>query len=443
MPQAIVMPKLGNSVESAIILTWHVDVGDAVRAGQALCEIETDKATLEVESSAAGILLARFFEAGAEVPVLRDIAIVGSEGEPFELPAQAAPPDSLSSPPPQASTSNKRASADPPKERLRISPRARNLAQRKSIDTGNIAGTGPAGRVIERDIRAALDQQPKVSPLAQAMLASGDYQIDDELTDVKTDERGKAKRLTKSDLKPVAPDASSDASDEVKTIALTGARRTIAKRMLESLQSTAQLTLNASAEATALRELRARFKASDEALFLRGVTINDLLMFAVARTLPAFPELNALFENDSISQYKRVHLGMAVHTPRALLVPVIRAADSLSLRALSAEAKRLAQACKSGKIKPDDMTGGSFTVTNLGSLGIESFTPILNPPQVGILGVGSVQLKPVERDGAVVFLPHIGLSLTVNHQAVDGAPAARFLTQLRENIAHIDLLLAV
>ena len=435
MPQAIVMPKLGNSVESAIILTWHVDVGDAVRAGQALCEIETDKATLEVESSATGILLARFFEAGAEVPVLRDIAIVGSEGEPFELPAQAAPP--------QASTSNKRASADQPKERLRISPRARNLARRKSIDYGNIAGTGPGGRVIERDIRAALDQQPKVSPLAQAMLASGDYQIDDELTDVKTDERGKAKRLTKSDLKPVAPDALSLASEEVKTIALTGARRTIAKRMLESLQSSAQLTLNASAEATALRGLRARFKASDEALFLRGVTINDLLMFAVARTLPAFPELNALFENDSISQYKRVHLGMAVHTPRALLVPVIRAADSLSLRALSAEAKRLAQACQSGKIKPDDMTGGRFTVTNLGSLGIESFTPILNPPQVGILGVGSVQLKPVERDGAVVFLPHIGLSLTVNHQAVDGAPAARFLAQLRENIAHIDLLLAV
>lgn len=441
MPQAIVMPKLGNSVESAIILTWHVDVGDAVRAGQALCEIETDKATLEVESDVAGILLARFFEAGAEVPVLREIAIVGSEGEPFELPTQAAA--AHAAPPPQASTSNKRASADPPKERLRISPRARNLAQRKSIDTGGIAGTGPAGRVIERDIRAALDQQPKVSPLAQAMLASGDYQIDNELTDVKTDERGKAKRLTKSDLKPVAPDASSDAFDEVKTIALTGARRTIARRMLESLQSSAQLTLNASAEATALRELRARFKASDEALFLRGVTINDLLMFAVARTLPAFPELNALYENDSIRQYKRVHLGMAVHTPRALLVPVIRAADSLSLRALSAEAKRLARACKSGKIKPDDMTGGSFTVTNLGSLGIESFTPILNPPQVGILGVGSVQLKPVERDGAVVFPPHIGLSLTVNHQAVDGAPAARFLAQLRENIAHIDLLLAV
>lgn len=441
MPQAIVMPKLGNSVESAIILTWHVDVGDAVRAGQALCEIETDKATLEVESSATGILLARFFEAGAEVPVLRDIAIVGSEGEPFELPAQAAA--AHAAPPPQASTSNKRAGADRPKERLRISPRARNLAQRKSIDTGDIAGTGPAGRVIERDIRAALDQQPKVSPLAQAMLASGDYQIADELTDVKTDERGKAKRLTKSDLKPAAPDASSLASEEVKTIALTGARRTIARRMLESLQSTAQLTLNASAEATVLRGLRARLKASDEALFLRGVTINDLLMFAVARTLPAFPELNALYENDSISQYKRVHLGMAVHTPRALLVPVIRAADSLSLRALSAEAKRLARACKSGKIKPDDMTGGSFTVTNLGSLGIESFTPILNPPQVGILGVGSVQLKPVERDGAVVFLPHIGLSLTVNHQAVDGAPAARFLAQLRENIAHIDLLLAV
>lgn len=427
MPQAIVMPKLGNTVESAIILTWHVGVGDPVEVGEALCEIETDKATLEVESSASGILLARFFEAGDEAPVMENIAVVGREGESFDLlaPVSAAPAEYVTS-----KTSHEH-SDEKPDDMVFISPRARNLALRKGIDYSEIEGTGPDGRIIERDIRALIERQVKMSPVAKAMLDSGEYRI--------ADEGAADKRITKSDLTP----SSSDASPELKAIPVTGIRRTIAKRMLESMRTTAQLTLNASAEATSLRGLRARLKSSDEALDLRGVTINDLLLFAIARTLPAFPELNALYENDRIYQHRRVHLGMAVDTPRGLLVPVIRDADSLSLRALSGEARRLAAACRDSNILPDELAGGSFTATNLGGLGIESFTPILNPPQVGILGIGSINLKPVERDGAVAHVAHIGLSLTVNHQVVDGAPAARFLAQLCKNIASIELLLAV
>ncbi len=427
MPQAIVMPKLGNTVESAIILTWHVGVGDPVKTGEALCEVETDKATLEVESSASGILLARFFEAGDEVPVMQNIAVVGREGESFDLlsPLSAAPAEHAT---PSVSYDQ---SDEEPDDRVFVSPRARHLAGRKGIDYSEIEGTGPDGRIIERDIRALIDQQVKMSPVAKAMLASGEYQI--------ADAGAVDKRITKSDLRPSSPGG----SPELKAIDLTGVRRTIAKRMLESMRTTAQLTLNASADATSLQGFRARLKSSDEALGLRGVTINDLLLFAVARTLPAFPELNALYENDRILQHARVQLGMAVDTPRGLLVPVIRGADSLSLRALSDEAKRLAEACRDNSIMPDELTGGSFTVTNLGGLGIESFTPILNPPQVGILGIGSINLKPVERDEAVAHVPHIGLSLTVNHQVVDGAPAARFLAQLRQNIASIELLLAL
>ena len=427
MPQAIVMPKLGNTVESAIILTWHVGVGDPVEAGEALCEIETDKATLEVESSASGILLARFFEAGDEVPVMQNIAVVGREGESFDFlaPVSAAPAEHVT---PSVSYDH---SDEKPDDKVSISPRARNLAGRKSIDYSEIEGTGPDGRIIERDIRALIDQQVKMSPVAKAMLASGEYKIADEGT--------VDKRITKSDLRP----SFSGGSPELKAIPLTGVRRTIARRMLESLQTTAQLTLNASADASSLQGFRARLKSSDEALGLRGVTINDLLLLAVSRTLPAFPELNALYENDRILQHARVHLGMAVDTPRGLLVPVIRGADSLSLRTLSDEAKRLADACRDSNIMPDELAGGSFTVTNLGGLGIESFTPILNPPQVGILGIGSINLKPVARDGEVAHVAHIGLSLTVNHQVVDGAPAARFLAQLRKNIASIELLLAL
>jgi pyruvate dehydrogenase E2 component (dihydrolipoamide acetyltransferase) len=219
-------------------------------------------------------------------------------------------------------------------------------------------------------------------------------------------------------------------------------RKVIAERMLQSLQTTAQLTLNASADARALQVLRKRLKESPEAMGLRGITINDLVLFAVARTLPAFPGLNALFTGAEIHQYRSVNLGIAVDTPKGLMVPVVRGADALSLRQLSAEAKRLATACQAGKIMPDELAGGTFTVTNLGAFGVESFTPVLNPPQVGILGVSGIQLKPVEVGDKVKFVPHLGLSLTINHQVVDGAPAARFLQALGQAIAAIDLLLA-
>jgi pyruvate dehydrogenase E2 component (dihydrolipoamide acetyltransferase) len=213
--------------------------------------------------------------------------------------------------------------------------------------------------------------------------------------------------------------------------------------MLFSLQSTAQLTLSASADARAILAYRKRLKHSNDDLGLNRITINDLILFVVSRTLVRFPRLNALFDGDSIYEYGAVHLGVAVDTPRGLIVPVIREADTLSLGQISAESRRLSEACLEGKITPDELQGGTFTVTNLGVLGIESFTPILNPPQVGILGVGNVNLKPVEVDGDVAFIPHISLSLTINHQVVDGAPAARFLEALTAGIADVELLLAI
>jgi pyruvate dehydrogenase E2 component (dihydrolipoamide acetyltransferase) len=228
----------------------------------------------------------------------------------------------------------------------------------------------------------------------------------------------------------------------VQVIPVRGVRKVIAERMLHSLQTTAQLSLHGAADARALQVLRARFKASPEAMGLRGVTLNDLVLWAVARTLPAHPALNALFIGGEIHQHRHVQLGVAVDTPRGLMVPVVRQAEQRTLRQLSVEAKRLAAACLESKITPDELVGGTFTVTNLGALGIESFTPVLNAPQVAILGVASIQLRPVEADGGVQFVPHIGLSLTINHQVIDGAPAARFLQALSQAIGSIDLLLA-
>ncbi len=416
MAQAVVMPKLGNTVESAILLTWHVAVGETVAAGELLCEIETDKAALEVESHVSGVILARFFEEGDEVSVLENIAVVGQVGESFAefMPAQAQPQ--------QVSAT---ASEPKPTHPVFISPRAENLARRKGIDYQQVSGSGPNGRIIERDIQAAINSQPKISPVAQAMLASGAYKIRD---DMPADSR-----VTKTHLQPAA----------IQAIPLRGIRKTIAQRMLESVQTTAQLTLNASADATALLAFRQRLKNSDEALGLRPVSINDLLMYALAQTLPDFPALNAVYENETVYQHQAVNLGMAVDTPRGLIVPVVRHANLLSLKQLSAETHRLAEACREGSILPDELKGGSFTLTNLGGLGIESFTPLLNLPLVAILGAGNINLKPMPDEDGVAFVPHIGFSLTINHQAVDGAPAARFLAKLADNLAHIDLLLAL
>jgi pyruvate dehydrogenase E2 component (dihydrolipoamide acetyltransferase) len=212
--------------------------------------------------------------------------------------------------------------------------------------------------------------------------------------------------------------------------------------MLESIASTAQYTLNGSASAEAILAYREKLKGGPQALGLREVSLNDLVMYAASRVLSRFRELNSHFTGERILRFEQVHLGFAVDTPRGLMVPVIRHASLRSLREIAAEARRLRELCLAERIGPDDLSGATFTVTNLGALGVESFTPILNPPQVAILGVGGIRLQPVEREGSVAFQPRIGLSLTANHQVVDGAPAARFLAALREALERFELLLA-
>lgn len=434
MAVAVPMPKLGNTVESTLLVGWRKAVGESITVGETLCDVETDKATMEVESPVAGTVLALLYKVGDEIPVMVNIAVVGAAGEdisqliPTQLPETAVLAESnsvisqISQP---LATANGQA----------ISPRARNLAARKQVEVRGLQGTGPNGRVIERDVQAAIASATRLTPVAQSMVSAGDYVSPERGT-------GIGGRITKRDLIP-AISSVPDATDELEIIPLKGARKVIAARMLESLQTTAQLTMNTSADARALQAYRQRLKTSPAEMGLQAVTLNDLVLLAVARTLSRFPELNSLFMDHAIHRYRAVHLGMAVDTERGLLVPVIRNAEGRSLKGLADEAHRLATACVEGRITPDEMSGGTFTVTNLGSLGIESFTPVLNPPQVGILGVGSIQLKPIAVDGAVQFIPHISLSLTVNHQVVDGAPAARFLQALSGNLAAVDLLLSV
>ncbi len=439
MATEVLMPRQGQSVESCIIIEWKVNEGDVVTEGQALCEVETDKATFEVEATAAGTMLGIFYPADSDVEVLKTIAVIGEPGEDISglrpemsehsqqksednSPVQEAKQEST----PQAPA----ASLQPQAASKGASPRARALASKKGVEVASIAGTGPGGRVIERDVAAA----PAVTPAAAAKAATEGLSIPATGT-------GMGGRIVAEDLLEVAPEAIGQAiaslvfPGTVTEIPVKGIRKVVAGRMLDSLQNTAQLTLNTSADARSMLDYRAKCKAAPEEAAVGGISINDAVLYSTVKALAEFPELNAHWQGNKMVQFENVHLGFAVDTPRGLMVPVIRFANLMSLKQLSAEAKRLANACLDGSIDPDSLTGGTFTVTNLGAMGIESFTPVLNKPEVGILGVCAIQPKPVMKGADVEFVPHMGLSLTFDHCAVDGAPAARFLAVLRQKLA--------
>jgi pyruvate dehydrogenase E2 component (dihydrolipoamide acetyltransferase) len=288
--------------------------------------------------------------------------------------------------------------------------------------------------VIERDVKAALAGQTPVSPAAKAKIAAIGSGIGGRIlaADVQAPSAAPAPA-------PAAPAVSYsvETMGALKEIAVKGVRKVVAARMLSSMQTTAQLTMHTSADARAILAARAKFKDSADKA---GITINDLVLYTVAQTLVQFPELNAYWLGDKLVQFENMHLGFAVDTPRGLMVPVIRFANRLSLEEISVEAKKLGTACIKGTVDPDALKGGTFTVTNLGAAGIEMFTPVLNAPEVGILGICNVQPKPVmKKDGGVEFIPHMGLSITFNHCATDGAPAGRFLAAMRQKLASFEI----
>jgi pyruvate dehydrogenase E2 component (dihydrolipoamide acetyltransferase) len=307
--------------------------------------------------------------------------------------------------------------------KIMASPRAKALAATRGVPLVGLRGTGPGGRIIERDVQAAI-----AGGFTAAAPAAG---------------AAAAVRPVPAPVPAQAALGAPAAGEAFKDIRVTGIRKLIAERMFASLATTAQLTMHSSADAREIQGLRKKFKESPEAMGLRGVTINDIVLFAVARSLLLHPDLNAHFSGETLRQYGSVHLGFAVDTPKGLMVPVIRNAHTLSLRQIAAESARLSRGCREGGVTPDELGGGTFTVTNLGVFGVQAFTPVLNVPQVGILGVNAITPAPLMGSaGEVSFVPQIGLSLTINHQVVDGAPGARFLQTVALNIASFEMLLA-
>jgi len=437
------MPRQGQSVESCIITAFNVKVGDKVNKGDTLFSYETDKSSFDEPAPESGTVLAVMREEGDDVPCLENVLIIGNEGEdvsalvaasapkeeaPAEAPAEAAP--AAEAPKAEAAPVAAPAATEGVGS---ISPRARLLAEKTGADLLKASPTGPNGRIIERDVQALVDAGLTVSPAAKAGYTEA------------VEGSGISGKVTLRDLEgaPAAPAAAAVAvaGPEYEDVKLPNIRKVIARSMHESLSTMAQLTLNTSFDATALLELRAEIKANGEKLGLANITLNDMVLYAVSRVLKSHRDLNAHFLDDTMRYFNVVNLGVAVDTPRGLMVPTVFSADKMTLNELAAAAKTVIKEAQGGTISPDKLRGGSFTVTNLGALGIESFTPVINPPQTGILGVGTITRRIKDEDGEDVSYPAMGLSLTFDHRALDGAPAAKFLKELCFALENFNLLL--
>jgi pyruvate dehydrogenase E2 component (dihydrolipoamide acetyltransferase) len=417
MANIIEMPKLSDTMTVGTLVRWLKREGDAVKAGDMLAEIETDKATMELESFFAGTLLAVFVKAGAQVPLGAALCAIGKPGEKVEAPAPgpapeaAAPAPSQAPPPaaPEAAPAPARAAAAPaqPAGRVRISPLARKLAADKGIDPAAITGSGPGGRIVRADVLAAAGGAARGSPA------------------------GTAGAATIGAKGPV---------QEERLVPVSNVRGIIAKRLVESKSQIPHFYLEIEIDAEPLLELRTQLNT---ALEREGVklSVNDFVLKASAEALRRVPAVNCSWEGAAIRHHPAAHVSFAVAIDDGLITPVIRDAHLKTIFAISAEAKSLGKRAKEKKLAPAEFTGGTFCVSNLGMMGIESFSAIINPPNAAILAVGTTVRKPVVRGEQIAIGQRMSLTLSVDHRVVDGAIGAAYLAALRDLLEKPALLL--
>ncbi|MBN1479236.1 2-oxo acid dehydrogenase subunit E2 [candidate division KSB1 bacterium] len=428
MAAAVQIPKLGNTVEECLIIGWRKNKGDRVDKGDILAEIETDKATFELEATTDGVLLEIFYQQDDLVPVFTTVAVIGQSGENIdefyakradEEPALAITSYETTEQPSQKSDEHIEPSSEPlQKPALRShgkwSPRAKTFARQHNFFPTDLSGSGSGGRVLAMDVREVFFARPRLTALARQLVQEENRTV-------------------------LAPDQPIIYAEHLSAPAksLSRIRAKSAKRLIESLHNTAQYTLTSSADATQLLQLRSILK-QHASTKINQITINSLVLCATIKALQDYPQLNAEFIDKRIIQHPDINLCFACDTPNGLVVPVIHQSQNLTPSELASRVKSLAQQAEEGKLTPENLAGGTFTVSNLGTYGIESFTPILYAPQVALLGVNAIQLKPVRRNGVVQFVDYIGLSLTLDHQVIDGLPGAQFLQRLCEIISFID-----
>lgn len=460
MVREVILPKLGQTMEEGTIVEWLKREGDAVSRGDVLFTTESDKATLEVEAPGRGFLRKIIAAAGENVPVLSVVGLITSTVDEDLSDYSSAGIVKVALEPAEVSTSEGEEGAltlEAPAEGGRVfsSPRARKLAREKGVDLAQVIGTGPNGRVVERDVAAYLEAAPKVTPVARRLAEQSGVDL---RTIAGT---GPGGRITKEDVEqavtppvvqavesaPVRPGAPAPAAVETP---LSGIRAVIARRMYGSHQTTAPVTLTTEADATDLVALRELLKASLAKELGFNIGYNDLLIKIAARALRELPYMNARLDNPdpsnptagTIRQLDSVHVALAVDTERGLLVPVIRDADRKGIADIGQEVRSVVERARAGTAAPDELSGSTFTITNLGMHEIDAFTPLINLPEAAILGVGRIKPRAVVIDDDVVVRKTMWLSLTFDHRLVDGAPAARFLQRVKQLVEEPFLLLA-
>ena len=436
MATAITMPKLGLTMNSGSVQQWKKNVGDSVKKGELLYVVATDKLTVDVESPVDGVLLAISIKDNEEVPVGATIGYVGASGEKIEASAPAAASASAeSSAPPSASAPLPVVPRSAESRAFAASPKAKKLARDRGIDLASLHGTGPSGWIVARDVsEAAASPSVKASPVAARMAEEAG--IDIALLD--TGDAGK--RVMKADV--AAAMASSRGTAGERRIPVTQMRRIIGERMLQSTTGIPAVNYFAEADMSAFEALRSSLNGR-----LAGknpgvrISVNDILMKLCAKLLMEHPMVNASVEPDAFVLHDFVNVGFAVALDGGLLVPNVKNVHSKSLRQIAAERADLVEKARRGGLAPDEMTGGTFTVSNLGMMEIDAFTPIINPPEAAILGVGTTREKPVVREANIVIRPISVLCLSVDHRLVDGADAALFLAALKELIENPELFM--
>ena len=446
MAVAVTIPKLGLTMTEATLIRWLVADGAEVKKGQPIFEIETDKVASEAEATENGVLRITA-EAGAVLPVMGIIGYIlapgesmpgtsGPEPEPVELPSEAVEPES---------TEGHSPLIEVPAERSVASPAAKRRARELDVDINQVEGSDEGGRIALADVEAFAQARAKTtashtievraSPLAKRMARETGIEL------ATVQGTGAGGRITKEDVErviseryPFTPSAAGTPLSEGDLIRIRGARAVVAERMLSSSQGTAPVTITSTVDATELVKVRTQLNEALSDELGSRISYNDILIQIVARALIEFPYMNARQEGGAVRLLSEVHIGLAVDTEWGLMVVVVRDADQKSISDIAREAHDKAQRATAGEISPDELTGGTFTITNLGALGVEAFTPIINPPEMAVLGVGQIKEEPAAYQGEICLRQRMVLSLTFDHRLVDGAPAARFLQRVRELI---------
>lgn len=447
------IPKLGMSMKDATIVEWNVSEGANVEQGSVVCIIETEKVTWEVEAVGSGYLHIVVKE-GERALVGEVIGLIAETEEELQKAREGkaaggsarSESDMEAAPPPAASAElSEKSPADKEEKFVPSSPAARRLAKELGVNLAEVTGTGPKGRITESDVKSYHEQSPpaaRVTPLAAEMARQ--HGID--LSTIQGS--GEGGKITREDVeqaisgKPVPENETVQEQTPATVIPYKGIRKTIGDNLHNSLLDTAQVNLFTEVDATEMVRLRDELRETYKADQTVRISYNDIIIKATSRALKDFPIMNSTLADDQIILHDSVHMGVAVAMKNGLIVPVLREADKKGILQIGREARELAQKARAGKLLPDDQVGGTFTVSNISMFGIDLSTPILKPPETGILGVGRVQEKPAVYKGEITIRWMMYLSLTLDHRIVDGAPAAEFLQTLARYLERPYLILS-